>query len=402
MDPSDTNVVPLERHPTPDEMIARARALVPALKERAEACEAARRVPDETIADFVRAGLLRMSQPARYSGYEMGWDVLCDVADVLAPACGSQAWLQHIFADHTVLVATFPAQAQDEVWGKDHNTIVSASFDPAGRIKRVDGGYLYSGRHGFASGIDFASWLICCGMIEENDGLDGPHFFLVPKSDAAMIDDWQVMSLEGTGSKTFVVTEKFIPAHRFLDGRHSRAGTGPGTAVNKAAVYRMPRFSGIAAAGFSALAIGMARGVLAEWLAVTGVRRSRGVAVGAQQSMHVLAARCAAEIDAAHALNQVTARGDMRKIEDGSTLSDADRLTGRRNVAFATQLALKAGTRLFNAAGGHAVYRKGAMQRQFRNLLGAAAHRGVTWDTAAADYGAALLEQHGAPRRGPA
>jgi hypothetical protein len=42
------------------------------------------------------------------------------------------------------------------------------------------------------------------------------------------------------------------------------------------------------------------------------------------------------------------------------------------------------------------------MQRQFRNLIGAAAHRGVNWETSAADYGAALLEQHGAPRRGAA
>src|SRR5688572_18782490 len=107
------NVIPLERHPTADELVARARALVPALKERAERCEDRRCVPDETIEDLVRAGLLRMSQPVRYSGYEMGWDVLCDVADVLAPADGSQAWLQHIFADHTVLVATFPAQAQE-------------------------------------------------------------------------------------------------------------------------------------------------------------------------------------------------------------------------------------------------------------------------------------------------
>ena len=402
MDHTDTNVVPLERHPTPDELIARARALLPELKERAARCEQERRVPEETIDAYQRAGLIRMCQPARYSGFEMGWDILCDVGEVLATACGSQAWLQHIFADHTVLVATFPAQAQEDIWGKDHSTIVSASFDPAGRIKRVEGGFVYSGRHGFASGIDFAIWLVCCGMIVEDEGLDGPHFFLVPKSDVEVIDDWQVMALEGTGSKTFVVNETFIPSHRFLDGRQSRAGTGPGTAVNKAPVYRMPRFSGVAAAGFSALAIGMARSVLAEWLAATGPRTSRGVAVGAQQSMHVLAARCAAEIDAAHALNQVTARGDMRKIEEDLALSDADRLIGRRNVAFAAQLALRAGTRLFNAAGGHAIYSKGVMQRQFRNLIGAAAHRGITWDTAAADYGRALLEQHGAPRQNPA
>ncbi len=97
MDTTDSNVVPLGRHPTADELMARARALVPVLQERAQRCEDQRRVPEETIQDFERAGLLRMCQPARYGGYEMGWDVLCDLADVLAAADGSQAWLQHIY-----------------------------------------------------------------------------------------------------------------------------------------------------------------------------------------------------------------------------------------------------------------------------------------------------------------
>jgi alkylation response protein AidB-like acyl-CoA dehydrogenase len=402
MDTTDSNVVPLGRHPTVEELMARARALVPVLQERAARCEDQRRVPEETVEDFQRAGLLRLSQPARFGGYEMGWDTLCDLADVLAPADGAQAWLQHIFADHTVLVATFPAQAQDEVWGKNHNTITSASIDPVGRATRVDGGFLYSGRHGFSSGIDYASWLICAGFIAEKDGLDGPHFFLVPKSDVEVIDDWETMALEGTGSKSFVITDKFIPAHRFLDGRLSRSGTGPGTAINKAAVYRAPRFGGTAAAGFSALAVGMARGVLAEWLAMTGPRTSRGVAVGSQQATQIIAARAAAEIDAAYALYQSTVQGGMRKLEAGGNESSAERLTGRRNIAFACQLALKAGTRLFNAGGGRALYLKGAMQRQYRNMLGAVAHRGVAWEPSATEYGAALLEQHGAPRQNPA
>jgi alkylation response protein AidB-like acyl-CoA dehydrogenase len=342
-----------------------------------------------------------MCRPARYGGYEMGWDVLCDLGELLAAADGSQAWLQHIYADHTVLVATFPAQAQDEVWGKNASAITSASFDPAGRATRVDGGFLLSGRHGFASGIDYADWLICGGFIVERDGLDGPHFFLLPKRDVEVLDDWETMALEGTGSKSFVVTDKFIPAHRVLDGRQARSGTGPGTAVNKAAVYRAPRYGATAAAGFAALAVGMARGVFAEWLAYTGPRTSRGVAVGAQQGTQILAARSAAEIDAAHALYHTTVYGGMRKLEAGGIESSAERLTGRRNIAFACQLALGAGTRLFNAAGGSALYLKGAMQRQYRNLLGAVAHRGVNWEIAATDYGSALLEQHGAPRQTP-
>ena len=75
----------------------RARALVPVLQERAQHCEAERRVPAETIADFRRAGLLQMCQPARYGGYEHGWDVLCDVGEVLAAACGGVVLLYSIW-----------------------------------------------------------------------------------------------------------------------------------------------------------------------------------------------------------------------------------------------------------------------------------------------------------------
>ena len=217
-------------------------------------------------------------------------------------------------------------------------------------------------------------------MIVEKDGLDGPHFFLVPKSEAEVIDDWETMALEGTGSKTLRRHRQVHPGASFPRRPPVAFRHRPGQSVNKAAVFRAPRFGGTAAAGFSALAVGMARGVLAEWLAYTGPRTSTRRRVGAQQGMQVLAARSAAEIDAAHALYQPTAQGGMRKLEAGGTESNAERLTGRRNIAFACQLALKAGTRLFNAAGGSALYLKGAMQRQYRNLLGAVAHRGVNWE----------------------
>ena len=283
MDTTDSNVVPLGRHPTPEELMARARALVPMLQERAQRCEDQRRVPEETIEDFERAGLLRMCQPARYGGYEMGWDVLCDIAEVLAAADGSQAWLQHIFADHTVLVATFPAQAQEEVWGKNHSTITSASFDPAGRAARVEGGFLYSGRHGFSSGIDYAE---LADLRRHDRGEGRPRrSALLPGAEERRRG---ARRLGDNGARRHRLED--LRRHRQVHSRASFPRWPPvafrnrsGTAVNKAAVYRAPRFGGTAAAGFSALAVGMARGVLAEWLACTGPRTSRGVAVGAQQ-----------------------------------------------------------------------------------------------------------------------
>lgn len=385
-----------ETTPGRDELLARARALAPRLRERAQACEEARCVPAETIGDFRREGLIRMTQPLRYGGFESGWDVLCEVTQILAAACGSQAWIQRICADHAMMVATFPPEAQEDVWGRDHNVLVSAAFDPTGRARPADGGWRFSGRHGFSSGIDHAEWLICGGFIEEDDALGGPHFFLVPKSDVTVIDDWQVMGLAGTGSKSFEVEDAFVPAHRFLDGPKARRGENPGSAVNKAPVYRTPR-GGITSNGFAALSVGMAKGVIADWLDYTRPRKSRGIPIADKQSTQIIAARSAAEADAAEALYLGTVREAMRVLESGAGLTPMDLAKARRNAAFACKLALKAGTRVFHAAGGRALFLGQSLERQYRNLLGAVGHHGMVWDVAATAWGRLALGIEPAP-----
>ena len=59
-----------------------------------------RRVPDETIRDYVDQGLLRICQPAHYGGYDLGYDVLCEVTQTLSRGCGSQGWV-HMDDDTT-------------------------------------------------------------------------------------------------------------------------------------------------------------------------------------------------------------------------------------------------------------------------------------------------------------
>ena len=73
--------------PTLEEMVARAEALLPRLRERASKTEALRRVPPETIQDFLDAGLLRVLQPTRYGGYQLDYGrtqvELCQVLGLL-------------------------------------------------------------------------------------------------------------------------------------------------------------------------------------------------------------------------------------------------------------------------------------------------------------------------------
>ena len=376
---------------TRNSILVAAHDLAPRLKERARRAAEARSVPVETIREMQERHLFRILQPARFGGAELDWETLCEVAQILARADGSQAWVLSLMADHAQLIAGFPLRAQEDVWGEDPSTLVSVSIEASGRAKRVAGGFEVSGRHKFASGIDHASWLIFGGLIEENGGeLSGHHAFMVRKAQATVIDDWDTLGLEGTGSKSFEVRGVFVPDHRAVDADLARSGRGPGIAVNSGITYRLPR-SGITPVIFSALSVGMAKSVLDEWLNFAGPRRAGGVPLEQQHGNLFVAAEAEAEILAAEALYQTTLARATRTLEAGGTLDDLDLAAGRRNAAYAVKLAIAAGHRLFAAGGGHALFNQHHLGRQYRNLLASGAHFGVNWNVHAPAYGRMLL-----------
>lgn len=378
--------------PSRDELVRRAELLAPVLRSRAQAAEDARSCPAETIADFVRDGLLRICQPARYGGYELGWDVLCEVSQTLARGCGAQAWVQNIFSDHCQKVATFPLPAQDEIWGADPDARIAASLDPVGTGRAVDGGVRYSGRHAFASGIDHAQWLLCGGTRHDGDGRGERAFFLVPKDAARVIDDWYVVGLSGTGSKSFEVADVFVPDHRILRDSDADAGTGPGSQVHAAPVFKMPR-GGITSTGFAAVVVGIAEGFFADYVRYTRPRKTRGTPVAELMGTEIAVGAASAEIAAAALLYISSAREAMAVLAAGERVTGELRLRAKRDSGFAAQLCLAAVTRLFNAAGGRALSTANPLQRQFRDLLAAASHHSIVWDTVTSEYGRLTLRE---------
>jgi 3-hydroxy-9,10-secoandrosta-1,3,5(10)-triene-9,17-dione monooxygenase len=371
------------------DLVARAEKLAPALADRSARCEQLRSVPTETVADFVANGLLRLCQPRRYGGYELAWDAVCEITQALARGCGSQAWIQNIFNSHAQIVGTFPTEAQDEVWGQESDAHIAASFDPVGTARPTSGGVVYSGRHAFSSGIDHARWLICGGHLRSDKTDPIRSFFLLPKDEVRIVDDWFVIGLAGTGSKSFEVSEIFVPEHRILPFADADAGLGPGSRINTAPLYRLPPT--VMTTGFAASGIGIAEGFLASYLEYTRPRKTRGTPVAASMGAQIGVGAASARIDAAAGLYLASARRIMHVLAEGGALSTRDRLRNRRDSAFACQLALDAVTRLFNAAGGRALRSGNALERRFRDLIGVASHHAIVWDSVAADYGRHLL-----------
>ena len=117
---------PVAPIPSPDELIARARALAPKLRERAVRAERDRNIPLELVQEYIDAGLMRTIMPRRWGGYEHDHEVAFDIAVELGRStCGSSAWCLNYLSDHAGILAHFPDEAQHDVWSREPRTPAS-------------------------------------------------------------------------------------------------------------------------------------------------------------------------------------------------------------------------------------------------------------------------------------
>jgi 3-hydroxy-9,10-secoandrosta-1,3,5(10)-triene-9,17-dione monooxygenase len=110
--------------PSAAEMIARTRAMIPKLRERASQGERERRLPKDTIADMQAAGLFKVLQPKRWGGYELDILTYFDVQMALGEGDMSVAWVYGVVGVHPWFVALLDDQAAKDIWGKDNSTLV--------------------------------------------------------------------------------------------------------------------------------------------------------------------------------------------------------------------------------------------------------------------------------------
>src|SRR5438132_10237528 len=117
-----------------EELLARAEALIPILRERAPRAEQLRRLPDETIADLHSSGLVRILQPARVGGSELPFRALFELTAIIGQGCGSTAWVLANLAAHHWLLGMWHPEAQHEVWGESPaSRMISAVILPRAR-----------------------------------------------------------------------------------------------------------------------------------------------------------------------------------------------------------------------------------------------------------------------------
>jgi 3-hydroxy-9,10-secoandrosta-1,3,5(10)-triene-9,17-dione monooxygenase len=380
--------------PSFDELMTRAEALIPVLRERAARAEELRRLPDETIADLHASGLFRMLQPRRVGGSELPYRSIVELTATIGRGCGSTAWVLANLAAHHWLLGMWAPQAQDEIWGDSPDHLIgSALIFPRGRARRVPGGYRLSGRWPFSSGVDPSAWNLIGGIVHDEEvGTTEPRIFLLPKSDYTIIDTWHVIGLAGTGSKDVAAEDVFVPEYRTLAVDQVTGGPNPGSKVNPSVLYQLPAIS-LFAFCIAGVSLGIARGAIEHFVGTTRTRQSSytGRSVADFTSVQVHVAEAGALADAARAVMLTDCDEATNIVASGAMPSLEQRARYRRDGAFAAGLCTKAVDVLFAATGGGAIYARNPLQRAFRNVHAANAHYVLNWDINGAMYGRVAL-----------
>ena len=360
-----------------------ARELVPRLEERAAATEVARQIPEETVRDYVSSGLLRVSQPESYGGQGLAYSAVLEVGRELARGCASAGWCYAIWASHNWFVGMFPKQAQDDYWSDSQDTLSSTSFDPSGgQAVREGDGYRLTGRWSFLSGSDYATWAIVSVF-----GDQGMMSLMVPSTDYTLEDTWFVSGLRGSGSKDIVVENVFVPAYRVLPMATAIAGQTPGREVLDVPNYRIPLMS-IFPFTLAAPAIGAARGALEAFEEIAKRRAENPMASPAQIGANAQRLGLAwAEVDAAERTLRARVSEILDRAERGEEADAETRWACRRDHVFVAKLCRDAVNRVFDAAGGHAIYDSEPLQRFHRDVHAITHHVALTGDPVFADYG---------------
>lgn len=348
------------------EILARARAIAPLLRERAAEIERERRLPADVVEMLRGAGVFRMGFGQNWGGPELNSMEQTEVIEALSYGDAGAGWCAMIGSDSGLY-----AQFLDESVAKEMFTSLDMAtaglLFPTGRAELVPGGYRLTGRWQFGSGITHADWVISGAYIyrdgrpepsPEGDPHDSKLFF-VPGAAVEIVDTWHSTGLAGSGSCDYTITDVFVPEGRTVTFDTVRNGEGP-LAQPEVHMRNMP-----------GVPLGVARAALdyVREIAATRVSPMTG-AMADDYRTQVTIAECEADFAATRHAVYAAMRRQHDMLRAGGTLDDLTpnervALPLSRRHAFRTARSIVA--RLYDLLQTISIYQRSPMDRWLRD-----------------------------------
>ena len=228
--------------------------LLPEIRQRAAEFEKQRYISADIIERFKQIGVYRALLPKRLGGLEWTAHQFCTLVETIAQADGSAGWVASFGMAPTYLAA-LPKANFDTLYGNNPNTVFAGGIFPPQPAVYVDGGIEVSGRWSFSSGCMGAN-VVGVGISPRKGEVTGlPRMAVLTRSQATIVETWDVSGLAGTGSHDLVVDKVVVPE----DWTFVRGGPSNQTET----MFRYPTLA-FAAQVLAVVNLGIARGTIEE------------------------------------------------------------------------------------------------------------------------------------------
>ncbi len=371
-------------------------AILPGIAAKRFETEAANQVLGTSIAAMTEAGVFRALTPARWGGLEMEPAAFLEGMVRVGSACSSTGWVGGQLNVHSWQIALMDERMQAEFWADGPDARASSAYAPSGTVECVPGGFRLTGRWSFSSGVDHSAWAIVGGIVKDGpDGVPEARSFVIPSRDF-VIDQgsWNVAGLKGTGSKSIMLANAFVPdyrTHRIVDEYNE---TSPGHVLNPGPLYRVGRFT-IFWSTMSCPAIGTLAAALEGFVSDARTRHGAlgtGSAVAANPYMHLALVKAIGAVESVRRRLSTTWTHNFDVVCRGEPLSRTDRTRTRYEAADANASCFEAFMALHPFAGAGSVLSSHPAQLFFRDLMGMRNHGTAAREQFASIHAQTLLD----------
>ncbi|MDB5414321.1 MAG: hypothetical protein JWR10_2656 [Rubritepida sp.] len=359
--------------PMAEDPIARARALAPLIQAAGPRIEAERELPADLLASLHAARLFRTLLPRAIGGEETTPETYARMMEIIARADASTAWCIGQASGCSMAAAYVAPEVAHGIWDARDAALAWGAVGPGQVAEVVDGGYRVTGSWPFASGGRHATWFGGHCRVRERDGSlrtmpDGSPYertMLFPHSAITMAPNWQVMGLRGTGSDTYSVADLFVPeaftVRRDRDEERHPQGSG--------ALYRFTT-THLYASGFAAVALGIARGMLDDFVTLAAGKTPLATARTLRDSPVLQSGLAWAEGKwrAARAGLHAALRETHEHVATGAAMTTEQKVAIRLASTFAIHQAKEVADFAWTEAGATAIFESQPFERRFRDI----------------------------------
>jgi len=350
--------------------VERARALGPVLAEAADDIERSRELPPAIVSTLIDNGMFRLLQPRALGGAELDPMTYIRVIEELASHDASTGWCVEQANGCSMVAAFLDPDVAQEIFGPPDGIVAWGPVGPA-ELREVPGGFRLNGAWNFASGSHHAGWLgahvVAVGPdgepLRRADGGEVLRTLLFPKGHATITDIWHVVGLRGTGSDRYSVTDLFIPERYTV----LRDPLVPARQPGRLYIFSSSSFY---AAGVAAVALGIARGMLAEFtmLATAKVPRGAGQRLCENQVIQSQVAQAEARVRSARGFLLNSFEEVWQAVNETDEITLEQNALIRLSTTWAIHQAREVVNTLYHDAGATAIFDDRPFERRFRDM----------------------------------